>query len=144
LFCLFVVWFYLSFVFAAELKTPTNINITTSGNNVTVTWTLPGESETYTYLDFYSSGRREKHEYIKTPQSSYTITLTSCKKYRLNMQCIYPNNRRSKMVEKTFWVTGKWNYYNTWIWRNTCISSLLTFRCTVFIVSVTTKIYILR
>ena len=32
MFCLFVVWFYLSFVFVVELKTPTNINITTSGN----------------------------------------------------------------------------------------------------------------
>ena len=87
------------------MKTPTNINITTSGNNVTVTWTLPGESETYTFLAFYSSGRKEKDEYIKTPQSSYTITLTSCKKYRLNMQCTA--KRRSKTVEKTFWVTGK-------------------------------------
>ena len=141
--CLFVVWLYLSFVFTVALKTPTNINITISGNNVTVTWTLPGESEAFTYLAFHSSGRGEKSNYTRTPQSSYTITLTSCKKYRLKMQCTY-HNRRSKMVEKTFWVTGKWNYYNTWIWRNTCISSLLTFRCTVFIVSVTTKIYILR
>ena len=93
--------------FSAELKPLTNVNITTSGNNITVTWTLPGESETFTYLAFHSSGRREKDKYIRPPQSSYTITLTSCKKYRLNMQCIYPNNRRSKKVEKTFWVTGK-------------------------------------
>ena len=92
---------------AAELKLPTNINTSISGNTVTVTWTLPGESETFTYLAFYSSGPRENEKYIKTPQSSYTITLTSCKKYRLGMQCIYPNNRRSKKVEKTFWVTSK-------------------------------------
>jgi hypothetical protein len=89
------------------LKPPTNINITISGNNVTVTWTLPGESEAFTYLAFHSSGRREKDKYIKTPQSSYTITLTSCKKYRLNMECTAPIKRRSKTVEKTFWVTGK-------------------------------------
>ena len=93
--------------FAAELKPLTNVNISTSGNNVTVTWSLPGESESFTYLDFYSSGRREKDRYIKTPQSSYTITLTPCRKYRLNIQCTYPNSRRSKRVEKTFWVTGK-------------------------------------
>jgi hypothetical protein len=48
------------FFFAVELKPPTNINITTSGNNVTVTWTLPGESETFTYLEIHSPGRREK------------------------------------------------------------------------------------
>ena len=42
LFCLFVVWFQLSFVFAAELKPPTHINITISGNNITVIRTLPG------------------------------------------------------------------------------------------------------
>jgi hypothetical protein len=70
-------------------KPPTNINITTSGNNVTVTWTLPGESETYTYLEFHSPGRTMKHTYVAPPQSSYTITLTSCTKYRLNIQCIY-------------------------------------------------------
>ena len=99
--------FIYPFFFAAELKPLTNVNITTSGNNATVTWTLPGESETFTYLDIYSSGRREKDIYIKTPQSSYTITLTSCKKYRLNIQCTYPNHRRSKTVKKTFWVTGK-------------------------------------
>jgi hypothetical protein len=93
--------------FAVELKPPTNINITTSGNNVTVTWTLPGESEIYAYLSFYSSGGMDKVKYITPPQSSYTITLTSCKKYRLDMQCVYPNERRSKTVEKTFWVTGK-------------------------------------
>jgi hypothetical protein len=52
-------------VFVVELKPPTNINITTSGNNVTVTWTLPGESETYTYLAFHSSGRREIDDYIR-------------------------------------------------------------------------------
>jgi hypothetical protein len=92
-------------IFAAQLKPPTNINITISGDNVTVTWSLPGESEIFTYLDFYSSGRMEK--YIRPPQSSYTVTLTSCKKHRLNMKCIYPNNRRSKKVEKTFWVTSK-------------------------------------
>jgi hypothetical protein len=50
-------WFILAMLFlAAELKPPTNINITTSGNNVTVTWTLPGESEGKTYLGFYLSG----------------------------------------------------------------------------------------
>ena len=95
------------FVFVVELKPPTNININISGNNVTVTWTLTGESEKFTYLAFYSSGRREKDKYIRPPQSSYTITLTSCKKYRVKMQCTYPNDRRSKMVEKTFWVTSK-------------------------------------
>ena len=89
------------------MKTPANINITTSGNNVTITWTLPGESETYTFLAFYLSGRREKDKYVAPPQSSYTITLTSCTKYRLDIQCTAPNKRRSKMVEKTFWVTGK-------------------------------------
>jgi hypothetical protein len=36
-------------IFAAELKPPTNINITIYGDNVTVTWTLPGESEAFTY-----------------------------------------------------------------------------------------------
>ena len=94
---------------AAELKLPTNINITTSGNNVTVTWTLPGESERKTYLGFYLSGNMhvETYTYINSPQSSFTVTLTSCKKYRLNMQCTYPKKRRSKTVEKTFWVTGK-------------------------------------
>jgi hypothetical protein len=89
------------------LKPPTNINITTSGNNVTVTWTLPGESEKNTYLEIHSPGRREKYEYVKQPQSSYAIILTSCKKYRMDMQCTAPNERRSKMVKKTFWVTGK-------------------------------------
>jgi len=89
------------------LKLPTNINITTSGNNVTVTWTLPGESETFTYLEFHSPGRREKDEFIKQPQSSFTVTLTSCKKYRLDIQCTYSNSGRSNMVKKTFWVTGK-------------------------------------
>ena len=97
------------------MKTPTNINITISGNNVTVTWTLPGESETYTYLHFYSSGRREKHDvptkiiykYITPPNSSYTVTLESCKKYRLDMQCVYPNGKRSEKGKTTFWVTGK-------------------------------------
>jgi hypothetical protein len=83
------------------------LNTSISGNNVTVTWTLPGESETFTYLAFYSSGSRENETYIKTPQSSYTITLTSCKKYRLEMQCAYHNHRRSKTVGKTFWVTSK-------------------------------------
>jgi len=95
------------FLFAAELKPPTNVNITISGNNVTVTWTLPGESETFTYLEFYSSGGREKEKYIRSPQSSYTVTLTSCKKYRLDMQCSYYYNLRwSERVMTTFWVTG--------------------------------------
>jgi hypothetical protein len=92
---------------AVELKPPANINIITFGNNVTVTWTLPGESETFTYLEIHSPGRREKDEYIKQPQSSYAITLTSCKKYRVDMQCTYPNGRRSNKVENTFWVTSK-------------------------------------
>ena len=95
------------FIFiSVELKPPTNINITTSGNNVTVTWNLPGESETYTYLAFYSSVRREKQEYIREPQSSYTVTLESCKKYRLDIYCTYSYGE-SKKVEKTFWVTSK-------------------------------------
>ena len=103
-------WFILAILFfAAELKPPTNINITTSGNNVTVTWTLPGESERNTYLGFYLSGNMdvETYTYINPPQSSFTVTLTSCKKYRLNMDCSYFKNRWSKTVEKTFWVTGK-------------------------------------
>jgi hypothetical protein len=51
------------------LKPPTNINITISGNNVTVTWTLPGESEAFTYLAFHSSGRREKDIKMKKASS---------------------------------------------------------------------------
>jgi hypothetical protein len=34
---------------------------------MSVTWTLPGESETFTYLELHSSGNREKDTYIKTP-----------------------------------------------------------------------------
>jgi hypothetical protein len=83
------------------------MNITISGNNVTVTWTLPGASEKYTLLEFYSSGRMEKKKYIRLPQSSYTVTLASCTKYRLDIQCFYSNSGMSKTVEKTFWVTSK-------------------------------------
>jgi hypothetical protein len=93
--------------FAVELKPPTNINITTSGNKVTVTWTLPGESEIFTLLEIYSSGRLEKKKYIPLPQSSYTVTLASCTKDRLDIQCFYSNSGRSKTVEKIFWVTSK-------------------------------------
>ena len=107
LFCLYDVLFYLSFVFAVEFKPPTNINITTSGNNVTVTWTLPGESEKFAFLSFQSSGRTKKSRYIRTPQSSSIITLSSCKKYTLAMSCTYSNSKRSKRVMTTFWVTGK-------------------------------------
>jgi hypothetical protein len=88
------------------LKTPTDINITISGNNVTFTWTLPGESETNTHLALYSSGGRNT-KYITPPNSSYTVTLESCKKYRLDMQCVYPARKWSKKVKTTFWVTGK-------------------------------------
>ena len=92
---------------AAQLKPPRNVNIITSGNNVTVTWTLPGESEIFTYLTFYSSGRMEKGAYIKPPRLSYAVTLDSCKKYRLDMLCFYSNSRQSEKVVTTFWVTGK-------------------------------------
>jgi hypothetical protein len=79
-------------IFAAQLKPPTNINFTTSGDNVTVTWTLPGESEKNTYLAFYSFGRIEK--YIRAPQSSYTITLTSC----LTIYRFAPQYQRSTYI----------------------------------------------
>ena len=100
-----VIFFY--FFFAVELKPPTNINIIISGNNVRVTWTLPGESETFTYLEFNSPGRERNHTYVRPPQSSYTITLESCKKYKLDMRCTYPKGKRSEKVNTTFWVTGK-------------------------------------
>jgi hypothetical protein len=89
------------------LKPPTNIKITTSGNNVTVTWTLPGEFESYTDLQFYSPGRNMKQKYIKLSLSSYIITLESCKKYRLDMRCTDPKGKWSEKVTTTFWVTGK-------------------------------------
>ena len=87
-------------MFAAELKPPTNVNITTSGNNVTVTWTLPEESEIFTYLTFYSSGREEKGAHIKPSQLSYTFTLASCTKHRLDIQCTYSHFGTSKKVER--------------------------------------------
>ena len=107
-YCLFICRLILFILFlTVALKPPTNIKITTSGNNVTVTWTLPGESESYTYLQFYSSGRIMKQKYIKSSLSLYIITLESCKKYRLDMRCTDPNRNWSEKVTTTFWVTGK-------------------------------------
>jgi hypothetical protein len=121
-----------------EVKTTCDIitqnnYITTSGNNVTVTWTLPGESETFTYLEFHSPGRTMKHKCVAPPLSSCTITLTSCTKYRLEIQCTYSNSGRSVLSYSYYLNMDRFAHLNSThipfslSTCSTCIALLLSF-----------------